>query len=347
MAAKYNPKQFMGIARNNLGRFMAKPPNALYAGTWDTMEEAALARDRVVLHLGLERDLNFPTKSRKLGPASPAEMVRAARETTARTKILSNGFLGVALTAQRRFTATPAAGLYAGFWDTPEEAALARDRVVLHFGLERVLNFPEQSRALGPASPEEMVQAAHEARAAKQTSHFRGVHLDVKRGLWAARAYANGKTYALGRFENEIDAARAHDEAMWDLKGKLAVLNFEPPQRRPTGKPPRSRALPKTSRYRGVAKQALTGKCVAQLWVKGVMQSAGMYVSEEDAAEAHDRLCLHFGLPREELNFPNRKLQRVAQGAARRSAACFQRDHHEPVPGCLLERIQGILACGN
>jgi hypothetical protein len=60
----------------------------------------------------------------------------------------------------------------------------------------------------------------------KTSSQFIGVTFDKNRGLWAPRIRYQGKRIYLGRFKNEIDAARAYDEAARKYHGEFALLNF-------------------------------------------------------------------------------------------------------------------------
>jgi hypothetical protein len=58
-------------------------------------------------------------------------------------------------------------------------------------------------------------------------SRYKGVDWakDMKR--WRARILVNGKRIYLGSFENEIDAAKAYDEAAKRYHGDFAALNFD------------------------------------------------------------------------------------------------------------------------
>lgn len=46
-----------------------------------------------------------------------------------------------------------------------------------------------------------------------KTSVFTGVSWNTKRKRWEARFYVNGKYLALGMFKNELDAAKAYENA--------------------------------------------------------------------------------------------------------------------------------------
>jgi hypothetical protein len=58
------------------------------------------------------------------------------------------------------------------------------------------------------------------------TSQFRGVRFRKKSGRWVANIRTEGKKVWLGSFDNEIDAARAYDEAAKKYHGEFARLNF-------------------------------------------------------------------------------------------------------------------------
>ncbi|MGA2916103.1 MAG: AP2 domain-containing protein [Sedimentisphaerales bacterium] len=58
------------------------------------------------------------------------------------------------------------------------------------------------------------------------SSRYRGVCYRKRGKKWEASIFYNGTYKYLGRFENEEDAARAHDEAAKIYHGEFAVLNF-------------------------------------------------------------------------------------------------------------------------
>lgn len=57
------------------------------------------------------------------------------------------------------------------------------------------------------------------------TSRFRGVHFSVRDGKWMAKITPGGKTFHLGGFDNEIDAALAYNAAALIHFGDFAALN--------------------------------------------------------------------------------------------------------------------------
>jgi len=63
----------------------------------------------------------------------------------------------------------------------------------------------------------------------KTSSKYRGLGLSRNRKKWIMRLKHKGKIVATGRFDNEIDAAKAYDEAARKYFGQFARLNFPDP----------------------------------------------------------------------------------------------------------------------
>ncbi|MGA2915023.1 MAG: HNH endonuclease signature motif containing protein [Sedimentisphaerales bacterium] len=58
------------------------------------------------------------------------------------------------------------------------------------------------------------------------SSIYKGVHREKRNGRYRAMISYRGYVIRLGSFENEIDAAKAYDDAAKDLFGEYAKLNF-------------------------------------------------------------------------------------------------------------------------
>ncbi len=63
---------------------------------------------------------------------------------------------------------------------------------------------------------------------ANASSRYKGVSWEKRRKNWRVVIQFNNKTYHLGHFENEIDAAKAYDKRAIKLHGEFACLNFPP-----------------------------------------------------------------------------------------------------------------------
>jgi hypothetical protein len=59
-----------------------------------------------------------------------------------------------------------------------------------------------------------------------KTSKYKGVCWNKKLKKWAAAISCNNKTYHLGYFQDEIEAAKAYDKAARIYHGEFAALNF-------------------------------------------------------------------------------------------------------------------------
>jgi DNA-binding transcriptional MerR regulator/predicted DNA-binding transcriptional regulator AlpA len=81
-----------------------------------------------------------------------------------------------------------------------------------------VLDIAEQSRG----NKKIKMRAGYET-----TSRYKGVCWDEDRGKWLAQISKEGVHRHLGRFDDEIDAAEAYDNAARELFGEHAYLNFD------------------------------------------------------------------------------------------------------------------------
>lgn len=77
---------------------------------------------------------------------------------------------------------------------------------------------------LRPCSQSENIQNARKHR--DSLSAYKGVSRDWESRRWRAVIKKNGRSFHLGRFVKEEEAARAYDEAALRLFGEFARLNF-------------------------------------------------------------------------------------------------------------------------
>jgi hypothetical protein len=202
---------------------------------------------------------------------------------------------------------------YVGAYETEHLAAVAYDRVALHFGATK-RNFPR--RRLKPARPEEL--RAEIKKRAGRTSRFRGVHHSEKGAArpWVAMIGVGGTRQTnLGAWATEKQAAEAYDRAALHF-GK-PQQNF-PHRRLEPASPAALRAeagrLAKktvgSSRYWGV--WPFGRRWQATIRIGEQFESAGRWNSEEAAAVAYDRAARYQLGDAARLNFPKRRLEPLA-----------------------------------
>ncbi len=107
--------------------------------------------------------------------------------------------------------------LHIGHFQTEIEAAIAYNRKSFElFGDVSLLNNVEDTGSKIEKSTRD-----------NKTSKFRGVHLcSVSKKKWIAEIYHNGKDINIGRFNTEIEAAKAYNEKAIELKGDKAKINI-------------------------------------------------------------------------------------------------------------------------
>ncbi len=287
-------------------------PQSFYPGRWATKEAADVARDRARLHFGLAA-LRRPRLAKRLGPASPEELRRLARQSsTTRT----SKYFGVSyFQAHARFFAYVDHGgerLAIGAFRNQSEAAVAVDRLLRHLGLTSRLNFPEL--ALAPASLERLKSERLHERKRKTTSKYIGVVYvaDSVARPWYFFLKGSSLHTGVGGFGNEREAALAHDRAALHYCDR-PLLNF-PKEARALGPVDfetlrkEIRAVRKrttSSQYRGVCWNKLRNTWNARIVYQGVGYHLGVFRDEADAGRAYDAAASRFLGAAAILNFPD------------------------------------------
>jgi hypothetical protein len=240
---RLNTSRYLGVCwQNTFQRWEAVHyvgSRPVFLGHFDRERDAAVARDRYVLSLPRARaPLNFPSAG--LEPASLWEIRAWARKLTnerGRTKRgpKPTSYEGVfrCHTKDRQWLAQFTLGRRTfplGSWRTPEEAAIAYDRAVLHYlGEKAVLNFPERADRLVPADARELRAAATREYKKTTTSQYIGVFREKRHPeYWAAKVGVGRKTHVVGYFKDEERAAVERDKVALRLVGKKVRLNFDP-----------------------------------------------------------------------------------------------------------------------
>lgn len=218
------------------------PKRAVRIAHFEREEDAALAYDRVVLHVhGLAATRNFP--ERAVEPASVHEVrqerrqERKRRQTSCFEGVYLNSRAGVAGRPWHAEVRLPSSRLvWLGSWATEQEAAVGRDRAALFYGRTDALNFPKEALRLGPANLETLRRERVRARKATTTSRYVGVTWAAVNELWRARITVNYEVLDLGLFDDEVDAGLAYDKAALKFRGAHAKLNFPAAVKRPSSR---------------------------------------------------------------------------------------------------------------
>jgi len=300
------------------GRFSAKVQidgRSISLGTWADARAAGIARDRAALFFGQEPPNDLP-EARTLGAASPERLRELARAEWKAGR--GAAYAGVSRTKDDRFLAfVTIDGRFrsAGIYDTERQAALARDRAVLHHELGCALNFPDAARELGPLSADALKLECKLRGKARSTSRYLGVTYVANNRNWAAWTPGT-PTRFIGAFEREEDAALAHDRVAAAELGPDATLNF------PDSTPATIEAMRRWARslrkrrhkhrYQGVRRDwnKDTFCWVAAITFERRTHSLGNWRTEREAVIAWDRAALHFRPDDALLNLPrvSRKL---------------------------------------
>lgn len=130
----------------------------------------------------------------------------------------------------------------------------------------------------------------------RNSSGFKGVSMDKRRGTWRARI-ANRQVG--GAFATAQEAARAYDTAAFEKWGNFARLNFPGEPLRPIP----NRLTRSRSGFKGVSFEPRTSRYYAQ--VGSPSRYIGTFDTAEEAARAHDAAARQLHGAAARVNFPD------------------------------------------
>jgi hypothetical protein len=184
---------------------------------------------------------------------------------------------------------------YLGLYDTPKEAAVAYDRVVIEYNLpEDKLNWPDGYPKITPKKKKRKLRSTN-------TTGYNGVAKSRKR--FVAQIRVNKEPTYLGIYDTPKEAAVAHDRAV--IKYNLPKDRLNWPDGYPkikTKKKNRKLQSNNATRYRGVTKRG--ERFIAQIRINKKQTYLGTYDTLKEAAVAYDRAVIEYNQSTDKLNWP-------------------------------------------
>jgi hypothetical protein len=232
-----------------------------FLGSFEDEEQAARAYDRAArAQHGENAQLNFPVEGES-GSRKSSKYRGVGWHTT------NNKWVAAIMCNGKRHCL--------GSFEDEEEAARAYDKTArAHHGEKVQLKFPTKKEQAAKETKQQQWIKCGEAG-----SKYRGVSWDKSSNKWKASITYDGKQHHLGSFEDEEEAARAHDSAARTQQGEKAQLNF--PVEGESG-------IRKSSKYRGASWYKRDNKWVAGIKFDGNKHYLGLFEGEEEAAKAYD-----------------------------------------------------------
>ena len=149
-----------------------------------------------------------------------------------------------------------------------------------------------------------MPKSKHKRRRSNNTSGFIGV-IKISIGYRAWISINGKKKYIGSSYDTAKQAAEARDKEAIKLRRPFSQLNF--PKTAPVGYTPVQKPLRSTNTvgYRGVSREVLGKKFVAQITIGGKHTRIGSYDTAKEAAIVFDRAVLKANKSTTLLNFPD------------------------------------------
>jgi phage anti-repressor protein len=166
---------------------------------------------------------------------------------------------------------------------------------------------PEESERLNKENQEKIIEMTKKKnrevlqKAPARKGLFKGVSWDDTAKLWCAQLQNNYKNAWLGKYSDEIDAAKVYnDYAMYlnETEGTSFLLNDIPGYRTVPRNIPdllkREKESKKSSRYRGVSYDSKRKFFVASVQLSGKVYNLGWSLDEVECAKRYNQQALYF-----------------------------------------------------
>ncbi|KAJ9523853.1 hypothetical protein QJQ45_020050, partial [Haematococcus lacustris] len=197
-------------------------------GLFASQDEAARCYDQAVVRGGLSLRTNFPPSYYKDGAVPDSKMVigRGSHKSGSGTRVTSQ-YKGVSWnSACSKWVAVLwdrelKRARHIGSFESEEAAARAYDREAIKMlGADAGLNFRESMTEYLASTGLTVAASEPSSRdAAKGSSQYRGVSWHDRSQRWEVRVWGGGKQHFIGSYGSEVEAARAYDKAVLQLRG--------------------------------------------------------------------------------------------------------------------------------
>lgn len=227
----------VGVYPKRNGSFPAKivvEGTQLRLGDWPTEEEAAAAYDSAARYY---RGEGAGRNGTDVPPRSKEELQRLASKARAEGRGDTSCYRGVSKKPGRPgWTAQigiEGRSYFLGRFPEEKQAALAADMAIRQYRPSDPTNFESDCAEEESKTVAEIRRWARRLRSEEglegtsPASPFRGVWWDRRREKWVARIKTDAESTYLGAFDDEIEAARAYDQAALKLHDP-ANTNFPP-----------------------------------------------------------------------------------------------------------------------
>ena len=198
-----------------------------HLGTFKTELEGAKEYDRIVKLNGIDTRLNFPEPEPK-NLNSDAKLIRLDKGLFAQVDEEDFEYLN-----QFRWHAAYGYSCYYAVRTVRakgKRATVGMARVILGLTDPKLAAEHEDRNGLNNRRYNLRIATNQENSinqvGCNKTSQYKGVHYDKERGKYIAQIKINYKTTHLGRYSNEMDAAKAYDKKAKEVFGEFAYLNF-------------------------------------------------------------------------------------------------------------------------